>query len=223
MPLTHYRPLWLRDLDLQLPSKNYRVWRSLERVPNVYFIYKVLKFNFLSHDLTLSLCLHAFKALVFRVHRKLFLGSTSQKLYNRYTKLWLLMDCLKQMGGLEEHLAVGGTTRSRKTLSCHLATWFGCHQICWSVVEMPSICTTWKAVWKQLSSVEHHRVSECWVALNITFSNRCQGQPNVNLLLVFVWNKKKETLRRISKPILFSNVTSIRMAPSQSRPFQSAV
>lgn len=54
MPLTHYRPLWLHDLDLQLPSKNYRVWRSLERVPNVYFIYKVLKFNFLSHDLNLA-------------------------------------------------------------------------------------------------------------------------------------------------------------------------
>lgn len=92
------------------------------------------------------------------------------------------MDYLKQMASLEEHLAVAGTARSRK-----IPRWFGCHQICWSVslapfVEMPTICTTWKAE----NNVEDHRVSECWVALNITFSNPCQGQPNVNLLLVFV-------------------------------------
>lgn len=32
----------------------------------------------------------------------------------------IFMDYLKQIAGLEEHLAVGGTTRSRKTLSCHM-------------------------------------------------------------------------------------------------------
>lgn len=29
------------------------------------------------------------------------------------------------------------------------------------VVEMPTTCTTWKAVGKQHSAVEDHRVSEC--------------------------------------------------------------
>lgn len=38
-----------------------------------------------------------------------------------------------------------------KPQSHRLAMWFGCHQICWlvrlaPVVEMPTICTTWKAV-----------------------------------------------------------------------------
>lgn len=53
-------------------------------------------------------------------------------------------------------------------------------------VETPTVRTTWSAVRKQRSTAEHRGAPGCWIARNITFSNCCRGQPNVNLLLVFV-------------------------------------
>lgn len=77
------------------------------------------------------------------------------------TKVWFLIDYLQANGQLHKYFATSHKTRLRKT-PVTSAVWFGC----WSVgqapvVEMPTTCTTWKAVGKQRSALEDHRVSEC--------------------------------------------------------------